>query len=117
MNDGAKFLVLQSPAGEDGEIVTGGVMVFTVQSVGGFKGSVITAVGPGFVSHCLAKAFHRTADMLCDGNRHIIVGFQHEGIEQIGQEKLISFLSAEMNFRSGGRILGKGYRIRQFTMF
>ena len=113
----SKLFVLQCVAGQDGQIRAGGIMIFTVQSVGCFKGGMITAVISGLLCHSFTKTLHRTADVFRYGNGSVVVGFQHQGIKKVGQEKTVTGTGPEMNFGGGSGIFGECNNIRQVSLF
>ena len=116
-DDAAEIFVLQGVAGEDGEIVAGGIMVVAVQTVGRLKGRLVAAVGAGFLRHGLAEGFHGATQMFRDGDGGVVVGFQHEGVEKIRQEKLTAGPGAQMHFGSGSRPVGKCDDVGEIAVF
>ena len=92
-------------------------MFRAVQSVGRCERSLITAEVPGFFRHGLTKGFHGTANMFSDGYGSVVIRFQHEGIEKIGEKKLTALPGAQMYFGGGGGCFGKGNHIIKISVF
>ena len=92
-------------------------MIVAVQTVGRLEGSLPAAKGAGFLRHGGAELLHGTADMFGDGHGGVIVGLQHESVEQVGQEKLAAGRGAQMDLRGGGRIFRKCDDVIQVPVF
>ena len=81
------------------------VLILSIQAIGCDKIRILTSYLFCFPVEHSGKAFHASPAVFCNGNRCIIVAFQHKGIQKILQIILFSFLKSQLHFRLGCGIL------------
>ena len=82
----------------------------SIQPVRCNKMRILTADLFRFGIHQFRESLHRAADMLRDRHRGIIVGLQHQGIQQILQIKAVPFRYSQMHLGLGRRI-GRNFHL------
>ncbi len=88
-----------------------------IQTVRGNKITVKTTDVTGLLIHHSRKLLHAAAHSLGDHHRRIVVGFQHQGIQQIPQPVFLPRLHKKLHFRHTCRIGRSLHNLIQVTIF
>ena len=93
------------------------VLILSIQAIGCDKIRILTSYLFCFPVEHSGKAFHASPAVFCNGNRCIIVAFQHKGIQKILQIILFSLMDAKPHIWLRGSIGRNLYIIIAFAVF
>ena len=91
------------------------VLFHPVQSIGCNKICILTPQAFCLFIHQCGKPFHAAPYIFRDHDRCIIVGFQHQGIQQVTQAVFLPGPDPQMDLGLGGGRGGYGYTVLQIS--